>query len=37
MDMETVILIESKPKVYSKISDKSKDGTNEHKKGDENE
>lgn len=33
MDFETVTLIESKPKVYSKISDKSKDGFNEHEEG----
>lgn len=36
MDFETVLPIESKPKVYSKISDKSNEGFNEPKEG-ENE
>ena len=35
MDFETVIPIESKAKVYSKISDKSKEGFNEPKEGED--
>ena len=35
MDFETVIPFKSKPKVYSKISDKSNEGFNEPKNEEE--